>query len=96
MWDDSAASSLDVSVDGEVSRLRRELQWLRAENARLARLLQLCGLDTTPAPEQLAVPAAAPGLVTMSSAVRDKLAMFADRFHAYSSCGAGCGTGSAA
>ncbi|WP_344612135.1 TOTE conflict system archaeo-eukaryotic primase domain-containing protein [Dactylosporangium salmoneum] len=74
--------SLDVSVDGEIGRLRRELERLGAENARLARLLQLRGLDTAPAPEQLAAPVAAPGLVTMSSPVRDKLAMFADRFHA--------------
>src|SRR5690242_18392951 len=39
-------------------------------------------LDTAPAPEQLAAPVAAPGLVTMSSPVKDKLALFADQFSA--------------
>ncbi|MFE9695046.1 DEAD/DEAH box helicase family protein [Micromonospora sp. NPDC005806] len=69
------------SVDG-FEGLRRELQRLRAENARLSRLLQLRGQDTTPAPEQLSAPVAAPGLVTMASPVADKLALFADRFRA--------------
>ena len=53
---------------------------LRAENARLARLLQLRGQDTAPPSEQLAVPA--PGLVTMDSPQADKLALYADRFRA--------------
>jgi superfamily II DNA or RNA helicase len=68
---------VDESVD-----LRREVERLRAENARLARLLELRGQDTAPAPEQLSAPAAPPGLVTMASPVRDKLALFADRFRA--------------
>ena len=59
-----------------------ELERLRRENARLSRLLELRGWDTTPAPEQLAVPASAPGMVTMSSSVDDKLALYADRFRA--------------
>lgn len=59
--------------------LRHELDRLRAENARLSRLLDLRG-DTTPADEQLAMPPA-PGLVTMKgSSVDDKLALYADRF----------------
>jgi superfamily II DNA or RNA helicase len=41
----------------------------------------LRGQDTEPAPEQLAA-IAAPGLVTMASPVRDKLALYADRFRA--------------
>jgi superfamily II DNA or RNA helicase len=53
---------------------------LRAENARLARLLELRGQDTAPPSEQLAVPA--PGLVTMASPQADKLALYADRFRA--------------
>jgi hypothetical protein len=60
--------------------LRREVERLRAENARLSRLLELRGQDTAPAPEQLSAPVAAPGLVTMASPVGDKLALFADRF----------------
>jgi hypothetical protein len=60
--------------------LRRDLERLRAENARLSRLLELRGQDTTPSPEQLST--TAPGLVTMASPVADKLALFADRFAA--------------
>ena len=56
------------------------LDRLRAENARLTRLLDLRGQDTTPGHEQLAVPA--PMLVTMASPERDKLALYADRFQA--------------
>lgn len=62
--------------------LRREVERLRAENARLARLLELHGQDTTAAPEQLSAPVEPPGLVTMASPTRDKLALFADRFRA--------------
>ncbi|MCZ7421084.1 hypothetical protein O7605_16360 [Verrucosispora sp. WMMA2121] len=62
--------------------LRREVERLRAENARLARLLELRGQDTTAAPEQLSAPVDPPGLVTMASPTRDKLALFADRFRA--------------
>jgi hypothetical protein len=64
----------------ETAGLRRELGRLRAENARLSRLLELRGQDTAPSPEQLS--AAAPGLVTMASPVAEKLALFADRFFA--------------
>jgi hypothetical protein len=68
--------------DGELGELRRELDRLREENARLSRLLDLRGQDTTPAAEQLAVPHS-PGLVTMSgSSVDEKLALYADRFRA--------------
>jgi superfamily II DNA or RNA helicase len=70
----------DVVTESELAQLRRELERLRAENARLSRLLDLRGQDTTPPPEQLA--AAAPGLVAMSSPVKDKLAVYRDRFRA--------------
>ena len=72
--------STDVVTNGEVDRLQRELDRLRAENARLTRLLDLRGQDTAPGHEQLAVPA--PTLVTMKSPERDKLALYADRFQA--------------
>ncbi|ROO60413.1 hypothetical protein EDC02_2279 [Micromonospora sp. Llam0] len=62
--------------------LRREVDRLRAENARLARLLDLHGQNTMPRPEQLSAPVAAPGLVTMASSTADKLALFSDRFQA--------------
>ncbi|WP_405427727.1 TOTE conflict system archaeo-eukaryotic primase domain-containing protein [Micromonospora sp. NBC_00617] len=61
---------------------RREVERLRAENARLGRLLELRGQDTSAAPEQLSAPVEPPGLVTMASPTRDKLALFADRFRA--------------
>jgi hypothetical protein len=70
-----------VSVD-EFAGLRREVKRLRAENARLSRLLDLRGQDIAPAPEPLSAPVAAPGLVTMASPTGDKLALFTDRFHA--------------
>ena len=74
----------DAPVSGapdlESAQLRRELDRLRAENARLSRLLDLRGQDTAPAAEQLAVPR--PGAVTMASPVEDKLALYADRFRA--------------
>ncbi|MDM4722313.1 hypothetical protein QTQ03_22990 [Micromonospora sp. WMMA1363] len=62
--------------------LRREVERSRAENARLGRLLDLRGQDTTSAPEQLSAPVEPPGLVTMASPSRDKLALFADRSRA--------------
>jgi superfamily II DNA or RNA helicase len=65
-------------TEGELDRLRREVDRLRAENGRLSRLLDLRGQSTEPAPEQLAV--ADPGLVTMASPVQDKLAVYRDRF----------------
>ncbi|WFE59483.1 hypothetical protein [Micromonospora sp. WMMD712] len=62
--------------------LRREVERLRTENARLGRLLELRGQDTSAAPEQLSAPVELPGLVTMASPTHDKLALFADRFRA--------------
>ena len=72
--------SAGVTVDGEIARLRGELERLRSENARLSRLLELRGLDTSPAPEQLAAAVAAPGSVSMASPVADKLALYAQLF----------------
>ncbi len=43
---------------------------------------RLRGADTSAAPEQLSAPVEPPGLVTMASPTRDKLALFADRFRA--------------
>jgi hypothetical protein len=43
-----------VSATDDVGQLHRGLRRLRAENERLARLLDLRGLEATPAPEQLA------------------------------------------
>jgi superfamily II DNA or RNA helicase len=74
--------SLDVVVDSELVRLRRELERLRAENVRLSRLLDLRGQDTAPAPEQLSAAVTPPGMVVMSSSVEDKLALYTDRFRA--------------
>lgn len=68
-----------VGSDRELSELRHELSRLRAENARLGRLLDLQGQGTAPASEQLAVPMG-PGMVTMASPVADKLALYGDRF----------------
>ena len=65
--------------DIELAQLRRELVRLRTENARLARLLELRGQDAAPAAEQMSFPEAT-GMVTMSSSVADKLALYADRF----------------
>src|SRR5437762_533861 len=79
--EDHAVGSVDV-VDSELVRLRAELERVRAENTRLSRLLDLRGLDTAPAPEQLSAAVAPPGLVVMSSPVADKLALYTDRFRA--------------
>ena len=74
-------SPVSVAPDSEYAQLRRELDRLRAENARLSRLLNLRGQDTTPASEQLAAPTP-PAMVTMASSVEDKLALYADLFRA--------------
>ena len=50
----------------ELAELRTERDRLRAENARLSRLLELRGQDTTPAAEQPAAPVRPAGLVTMT------------------------------
>jgi superfamily II DNA or RNA helicase len=68
-----------VAPDIELAQLRRELERLRMENARLARLLELGGQDTLPAAEQMSFPIA-PGLVTIASPVEDKLSLYANRF----------------
>jgi hypothetical protein len=69
-------------AEDDIARLRQELDRLRAENARLSRLLELRGQDTAPAPEQLSAPITPPGLVTMASRSADKLALYADMFKA--------------
>ena len=76
--------SPNLVAQSEVARLRHDLERLRAENVRLARLLELRGQNTAPAPEQLSAGVAAPGLVTRLSPLADKLALFADRFRARS------------
>ena len=65
-------------MDDELIQVRRELEWVLAENIRLSRLLDLRGQDTAPSPEQFA----ATRPVTMSSSVGDKLALDADLFRA--------------
>ncbi|HEX7373938.1 MAG TPA: DEAD/DEAH box helicase family protein [Steroidobacteraceae bacterium] len=60
--------------------LERECAQLRAENARLTRLLDLRGQDIRADSEQLAAPTSPPGLVTMSSPPGDKVALFASLF----------------
>ncbi len=72
---------MSVGPGGELEQLRRELDRLRAENSRLARLLHIRGQDTTPSPEQLAAPRH-PGIVTMASPADDKLMLYADLFRA--------------
>jgi hypothetical protein len=79
-WDDSPVKVTVAVAASAIDRLQRELDRLRAENARLTRLLDLRGQDTAPAHDQLAVPA--PALVTMASPTQDKLALYADRFRA--------------
>ncbi|NMR20993.1 DEAD/DEAH box helicase family protein [Cellulomonas fimi] len=71
-----------MTPSDEVGQLRDELRRLRAENERLTRLLDLRGQDTTPAPEQPTAGLAPSGVVTMASPVADKLALYADLFHA--------------
>jgi hypothetical protein len=57
-----------VAPDNEQAQLRSELDRLRTENARLARLLELRGQDTSPAAEQMALPTA-PGAAAMLDAL---------------------------
>ena len=75
-------AATDLLAEDDTARLRRELERLRAENARLSRLLELRGQDTAPAPEQLSAPITPPGLVTMALRSADKLALYADLFKA--------------
>ena len=70
----------DAEID-DIKRLRRELDGLRAENARLARLLDLRG-DAIPPPEQSAAALAPPGLVTIRSSLAEKLALYRNLFRA--------------
>lgn len=65
----------------DIDNLRRELNRLRAENARLARLLDLRG-DAMPPPEQPAAALAPPGPVTIGSSSADKLALYRSLFRA--------------
>jgi hypothetical protein len=78
-WDDASVSA---TAEDEVDQLRRELRRLRAENERLARLLEIQGQDTAPAPEQPVAGLAPSGVVTMDSPAADKLALYADLFSA--------------
>jgi superfamily II DNA or RNA helicase len=65
----------------DIEPLCRELSRLRAENARLARLLDLRG-DVVPPAEQPAAALAPPGLVTIGSSSADKLALYRSLFRA--------------
>ncbi|MFF0270008.1 hypothetical protein [Kribbella sp. NPDC004536] len=79
--DRNGRGSLDLRR--ELSELRAERDRLRAENARLSRLLELRGEDTTPAAEQLAAPVGPGGLVSMAgSTPKQKLALYLDLFRA--------------
>lgn len=78
-WNDA---KVHVTPSGDVDQLRRELHRLRAENERLARLLDLRGQGTAPAPEQPTAGLAPSGAVTMDSPVADKLALYGDMFRA--------------
>lgn len=69
-------------VDLERLELRRECERLRGENARLVKLLELRGGEASRTPEQTATASAAPGTVTMSSPVADKLALYSSLFRA--------------
>ena len=71
-----------MSATDDVGQLHRELRRLRTENERLARLLDLRGLNTTPAPEQPTAGNALEGVVTMDSPAADKLALYAHMFQA--------------
>lgn len=62
--------------------LRRENERLRAEVARMSRLLELRAGETDPADEQLAAPLRRQGTVTLTSPQEEKLALYADLFHA--------------
>ena len=73
---------MSATAEDEVDQLRRELRRLRAENERLARLLEIQGQETAPAPEQPVAGLAPSGVVTMDSPVADKLALYADLFSA--------------
>lgn len=81
-YDDPPTGSVATMTEEESGPLRREVERLRAENVRLSRLLELRGQDTAPVPEQLSAAVTAPGSVTMSSPVEDKLALYAERFRA--------------
>jgi hypothetical protein len=92
-WPATSASIDSQDLDqsrGCDAGLRREVQRLRMENGRLSRLLDLRGQNTAPAPEQLSAAITEPGLVTMTSPVADKLALYADRFRAENSNQRGC------
>lgn len=73
---------MHVTASDEVGELRRELHRLRAENQRLARLLDVRGPDLAPSPEQPTAGLSPSGVVTMNSPVADKLALYRDLFHA--------------
>src|SRR3954454_22847764 len=72
-----------VDLDDELSALRDEVARLRAENARLLRLLELTPREARPpGPVQTGVFDAAPGPVHAGSAAAAKVAFFAALFAA--------------
>jgi len=77
--DDSAT----VAVTGELTQLRAEAQRLRAENARLLRLLELTPEQArSPGPAQTAIFESAPGGVHAGSPPAAKVAFYAALFAA--------------
>lgn len=82
-----AASDRDAdavaALDGELSELRREVARLRAENARLLRLLELTPRQARPpGPAQTAIFDATPGAVAVDSPPSAKVAFYAALFGA--------------
>lgn len=66
--------------EGDAARLERELARLRAENARLTKLLELRGQNLDPDEQQLAAPTARPGFVTQHSTTAEKVSFFMGLF----------------
>src|SRR5690625_1149888 len=63
-----------------LAQLQRENERLRAEVARMSRLLDLRAGETEPSEQQLAAPLRRDGLVTLASPVEQKLRLYADLF----------------
>jgi hypothetical protein len=76
-----------LSLHAELAQLRDQLAILRAENARLLRLLQLTPAEARPpGPAQTGMFDAAPGAVDASSPPQVKVAFYAALFAARTDC----------